>query len=203
MRATGLHGAAAGRVVRRRVVVGWLVAVAFSLTSVATPATAEPVPPEAEPAAAMSTLAEAIPDVVGGLELEPVLLDGRAALRGAEPDDPVLALLDVAEAYGQPIEALSLATAGAVQGTRVIAVLGARWPGVPARELTDVIVPLVVGPTQDAPVVEDTVAGRDVLRVYVGVGAPGDDVYVLEGEEVVWFVVAGGDDLLELVAALP
>ena len=190
---------------RRPTVAGWLLAAALLVPSLTPALGADEAAPTStpEPTPATASLADAIPAVVGGLELVPVEMDGRSSLLGAEPGDPALALLHVARAHDQPIEALALATAGAAQGARLIAVLGARWPGVPASELTDVIVPLVAGPTSDAPVVGDTIGGREVLRVYVGVGAPGDDVYVLESEDVVWFVVAGGDDLLELIAALP
>ena len=74
---------------------------------------------------------------------------------------------------------LALATAGAAQGTRVIAVLGARWPGVPASELTDVIVPLVVGHEEyrerDLDVVLGTDRAHQLVAAWMDLGLFGAD----------------------------
>ena len=73
-----------------------------------------------------------------------------------------------------------------------------------AEQIQDPMVSLLLGGTEGAEVMQDTIASREVTVITDAPDAgPDSVVYVVNSGEVVWMVIADDDSLEEVIAALP
>ncbi len=152
---------------------------------------------------AADALAAQLPDEAAGYQLEKAgyTLDQV----GAQFDPAVLAELQgIAEANGADAQLLSVAQATGVDDAGFISLAGASIAGVPAEQVQDAMIRLLL-PVDDSTVIEtETIGGREVTRVDLAPDpGPGDSAYVISSGEDVWFIVSTVEDISEVVAALP
>lgn len=173
-----------------------------SVEQVELPPEPTPAPPSAAEMAA-DALAAQLPDEAAGFQLEKVaftLVDV-----GGQLDRDVIAELQaIAEANDADTQLLSIAQASGQDAEGFISLAGASIPGVPAEQVQDAMIRLLL-PTDDSTgITSETIGGREVTRVDLAPDpGPGESAYVVSSGEAVWFVVSTLEDISEVVAALP
>jgi cyclophilin family peptidyl-prolyl cis-trans isomerase len=159
-------------------------------------------PPTAAEQAADALVAQ-LPDEAAGYQLQKVAftLD---EIGGQLDRDVIAELQGIAEANGADAQLLSIAQASGQDAEGYISLAGASIPGVPAEQVQDAMIRLLL-PTDDSTgITTETIADREVTRVdLVPDPGPGDSAYVVSSGEAVWFIVSTLEDVSEVVAALP
>ena len=154
------------------------------------------VPPDA------TSPAGAMPAAVCGRPLSVQTLSGDEIIANAPEGDPIHALADIAEANGGTVSDLTVATAQTGEGPGMVGLLSATLAGVPASDIAEDLTRILLQLEEGAEVEPGVVGGRDVMVVPEG-GPRTGPLHVLASGEVLWFVVAEGDVLESVVAALP
>ena len=159
-----------------------------------------------EPAPALvppggSPLEGSMPATVCGRPLTSSYFAGDDIIANAPEGDPIHELSALAEANGATASDLSVATAETGGGAGMVALLGATLAGVPASDIADELTRALLQLGEAAETEPGVVAGRDVTIVRPG-GAEGPTLHVFPSGDVLWFVVAEGDILESVVAAL-
>jgi peptidyl-prolyl cis-trans isomerase B (cyclophilin B) len=178
--------------------------ISASVEQVELPPEPSPAPPsEAEVAAA--ELQAMLPVEIAGLPLQSTAFTSDEILPGSGEDAAVLELTSISEANDASIAELAIATAGSDDGSGTfVTVLAGSIPGVPADLVAEPMRQLIIGDTEGAEISDMVIAGRDVKQVQDTQDAgPENTIYVIESDDVVWFVVADPDSLEEAIAALP
>jgi len=173
-----------------------------SVEQVELPPEPTPAPPTAAEQAADVLVAQ-LPDEAAGYQLQKVAftLD---EIGGQLDRDVIAELQGIAEANGADAQLLSIAQASGQDAEGYISLAGASIPGVPAEQVQDAMIRLLL-PTDDSTgITTETIADREVTRVdLVPDPGPGDSAYVVSSGEAVWFIVSTLEDISEVVAALP
>lgn len=173
-----------------------------SVEQVELPPEPTPAPPTAAEQAADALVAQ-LPDEAAGYQLQKVAftLD---EIGGQFDRDVIAELQGIAEANGADAQLLSIAQASGQDAEGYISLAGASIPGVPAEQVQDAMIRLLL-PTDDSTgITTETIADREVTRVdLVPDPGPGDSAYVISSGEAVWFIVSTLEDVSEVVAALP
>ncbi len=173
-----------------------------SVEQVELPPEPTPAPPTAAEQAADALVAQ-LPDEAAGYQLQKVAftLD---EIGGQLDRDVIAELQGIAEANGADAQLLSMAQASGQDAEGYISLAGASIPGVPAEQVQDAMIRLLL-PTDDSTgITTETIADREVSRVdLVPDPGPGDSAYVISSGEAVWFIVSTVEDISEVVAALP
>jgi cyclophilin family peptidyl-prolyl cis-trans isomerase len=174
-----------------------------SVEQVELPPEPTPAPPTAAEQAADALVAQ-LPDEAAGYQLQKVAytLD---EIGGQFDRDVIAELQGIAEANGADAQLLSVAQASGQDAEGgYISLAGASIPGVPAEQIQDAMIRLLL-PTDDSTgITSETIADREVTRVdLVPDPGPGDSAYVISSGEAVWFIVSTLEDISEVVAALP
>ena len=113
-------------------------------------------------------------------------------------------LQGIAEANGADAQLLSVAQATGVDDAGFISLAGASIPGVPAEQVQDAMIRLLLRSMHSTCMETETIGGREVTRVDLAPDpGPGDSAYVISSGEDVWFIVSTVEDISEVVAALP
>ncbi len=186
-----------------------VVAVTLASVVVLTPtAVAQDEDPDVAPLRTTSeaalALEDAIPDVIAGLALETLSYDGVDIIEGADADDPVAELQEMAAAAGVGVDELLLASGTAQSEERFVGVLAARLGGVDAAEFAPALTPLLLETTDATPFVRLTIGDLDVTQVGPGTGLTGEAlVYVAEIGDTAWYVVTDAELLEEVLETLP
>ncbi|MEA2025102.1 MAG: peptidylprolyl isomerase [Chloroflexota bacterium] len=173
-----------------------------SVEQVELPAEPTPEPPTAAELAA-SELGALLPDTAGGYDLEHAVFTLEEV--GAQFDrDVITELQGIADANAADLELLTIAQASAGDADGFVSIAGARIPGVPAEQIEDAIVRLLLPVDHSTARSEETIGDREVTRLDLAPDPqPGDSAYVYSSGDVVWFVISTLDDISEVVAALP
>jgi cyclophilin family peptidyl-prolyl cis-trans isomerase len=160
-----------------------------------------PEPPTAAELAADALVAQ-MPDSVAGYELQ--TMPFTFAQIGAQLDtDGVVELRSIAEANAADAELLSIAQASGGDADGFVSVAAASIPGVPAEQIQEVMVDLLLPVDGSTGMSVETVGGREVTRVEMAPDPRPEDVaYVLSDGEVVWFIISTTDAVGEVVADL-
>jgi cyclophilin family peptidyl-prolyl cis-trans isomerase len=174
-----------------------------SVEQVELPPEPTPAPPTAAEQAADALVAQ-LPDEAAGYQLQKVAytLD---EIGGQFDRDVIAELQGIAEANGADAQLLSVAQASGQDAEGgYISLAGASIPGVPAEQIQDAMIRLLL-PTDDSTgITSETIADREVTRVdLVPDPGPGDSAYVISSGEAVWFIVSTLEDISGVVAALP
>ncbi len=173
-----------------------------SVEQVELPPEPTPAPPSAAQQAA-DELAALLPDEAAGYQLDKVAFTLEQV--GSQVDPDVLAELQgIAEANGADVQSLSVARASAADADGFISLAGASIPGVPAEQVQDAMIRLLL-PTDDSTAIQtQTIADREVTRIDLAPDpGPSDSAYVISSGDVVWFIVSTVEDVSDVVAALP
>jgi hypothetical protein len=144
-----------------------------------------------------------LPDEAAGYQLQKVAftLD---EIGGQFDRDVIAELQGIAEANGADAQLLSVAQASAGDAEGFISLAGASIPGVPAEQVEDAMIRLLLPADASAVISSETIGGRDVTRVDLAPDpGPGESAYVISSGEAVWFIVSTVEDISEVVAALP
>ncbi len=173
-----------------------------SVEQVELPPEPSPAPPSAADLAA-DELAALLPDEAAGYQLQKVAFTLEEI--GGQLDRDIIAELQaIAQSNGADAQLLSVAQASAGDSDGFVSLAGASIPGVPAEQVQDAMIRLLL-PTDESTAIETvTIADREVTRVdLVPDPAPGDSAYVVSSGDAVWFIVSTVEDVSEIVAALP
>lgn len=200
-----------------------LLTTAFALTSLSAPVLAQeagsPAPePSGSPAPSESPLAEAtltpsgvtaaelsalLPKEIAGLAVSGSSFEAASILSGVESDALLQDMADLALAYETELDRFAIAGGGAVEGDAFVSVIGGWLPGVPAAELQEAFVSIVLGPTDPELTGPGTVAGQEVTVIRADPDAgPADTAYLIPVGEVVWLVIADEDTLPAAIGAV-
>jgi peptidyl-prolyl cis-trans isomerase B (cyclophilin B) len=177
--------------------------VSTSVEQVELPAEPTPAPPTAAELAADALVAQ-LPDEAAGYQLQKVAFT-LEDVGGQFDRDVMEELQGIAEANDADAQLLSIAQAGGQDAEGgFISLAGASIPGVPAEQVQDAMIRLLL-PTDDSTgITTETIADREVTRVdLVPDPGPGESAYVVSSGEAVWFIVSTLEDISEVVAALP
>ncbi|MFO7532969.1 MAG: peptidylprolyl isomerase [Candidatus Limnocylindrales bacterium] len=174
-----------------------------SVEQVELPPEPSPAPPTAAELAADALVAQ-LPDEAAGYQLQKVAFT-LEDVGGQFDRDVMEELQGIAEANDADAQLLSIAQAGGQDAEGgFISLAGASIPGVPAEQVQDAMIRLLL-PTDDSTgITTETIADREVTRVdLVPDPGPGESAYVVSSGEAVWFIVSTLEDISEVVAALP
>jgi cyclophilin family peptidyl-prolyl cis-trans isomerase len=174
-----------------------------SVEQVELPPEPSPAPPTAAELAADALVAQ-LPDEAAGYQLQKVAFT-LEDVGGQFDRDVMEELKGIAEANDADAQLLSIAQAGGQDAEGgFISLAGASIPGVPAEQVQDAMIRLLL-PTDDSTgITTETIADREVTRVdLVPDPGPGESAYVVSSGEAVWFIVSTLEDISEVVAALP
>ncbi|HSM34179.1 MAG TPA: peptidylprolyl isomerase [Anaerolineae bacterium] len=174
-----------------------------SVEQVELPPEPSPAPPTAAELAADALVAQ-LPDEAAGYQLQKVAFT-LEDVGGQFDRDVMEELQGIAEANDADAQLLSIAQAGGQDAEGgFISLAGASIPGVPAEQVQDAMIRLLL-PTDDSTgITTETIADREVTRVdLVPDPGPGESAYVVSSGEAVWVIVSPGEALREVVAALP
>lgn len=192
---------------------------ALALTSLSVPVFAQeaesPAPePSASPLAGATLtpsgvtaaeLSALLPEEIAGLAVSGSSFEAASILGAVDSDAVLQDMADLALAFDTELDRFAIAGGGAVDGEAFVSVIGGRLPGVPAAELQEAFVSIVLGPTDPELTGPGTVAGQEVMVIRAGADAgPTDTAYLIPVGEVVWLVIADEDTLpaaIEAVAA--
>jgi hypothetical protein len=153
-------------------------------------------------------IAALMPTRLGGLETDVMVERGRGHLDDLDPDDPAdtqerADIERFLEATGAPIEALTTASAVAIDGDRALIVAAARVIDSEADLLRDAYVTLLSDAMGDPVVTAGQLGGRDVTILSSGSGEAAEPVYVYAVGDTVWLLAIPPDAALEVIEALP
>jgi hypothetical protein len=174
-----------------------------SVEQVELPPEPTPAPPSAAELAADS-LAAQLPDEAAGFQLQKVAYTLEEV--GGQFDREVIAeLQSIAEANGADAQLLSIAQASGQDAEGFISLAAASIPGVPAEQVEDAMIRLLLPTDESTGITTETMGGREVTRVDLAPDpGPGESAYVVSSSgEAVWFIVSTVEDVSEVVAALP
>jgi cyclophilin family peptidyl-prolyl cis-trans isomerase len=173
-----------------------------SVEQVELPPEPSPAPPTAAELAADALVVQ-LPDEAAGYQLQKVAFT-LEDVGGQFDRDVMEELQGIAEANGADAQLLSIAQASGQDAEGFISMAGASIPGVPAEQVQDAMIRLLL-PTDDSTgITTETIADREVTRVdLVPDPGPGESAYVVSSGEAVWFIVSTLEDISEVVAALP
>ena len=175
-----------------------------SVEQVELPPEPTPAPPSAAELAADS-LAAQLPDEAAGFQLQKVAYTLEEV--GGQFDREVMAeLQSIAEANGADAQLLSIAQASGQDAEGgFISLAGASIPGIPAEQVEDAMIRLLLPTDASTGITSETIADREVTRVDLAPDpGPGESAYVVSSNgEAVWFIVSTMEDISEVVAALP
>jgi cyclophilin family peptidyl-prolyl cis-trans isomerase len=174
-----------------------------SVEQVELPPEPTPEPPTASELAA-SELEAMVPRDIAGLDLQGNTFTAEEILTGFTEDELLAELTSIASANDAQVDQLSIATGSGSNGEQSVSIVAGSIPGVPAEDIQDPMVQLLLGGTEGAELTQETIAGREVTAI---TGAPdaGPDsvVYVANSGDVVWLVIADDSSVEEVIAALP
>jgi hypothetical protein len=166
----------------------------------ASPAAESALTPSAETAAA---LVELVPSEIAGMPLTKSTFEAAQVLADVESDALLLEMADLALAHDTELDRFAVAGGGVVDGEAFVSVIGGHLPGVPAVELQEAFVSIVLGPTDLGLTELGTIAGHDltIIRADADSG-PADTAYLLPVGEVAWLVIADEGSLEAAIEAL-
>jgi len=187
------------------------------LTTIAVPAFGQdaespaPAPSEVPAAEASMTpsgvtaaeLSALVPGEIAGMAVTGSTFEAATVLAAVESDALLQAMADLALANDTELARFAIAGGGAVEGEAFVSVIGGWLPGVPADQLQESFVSIVLGPTDPELTALGTVAGREVTVIRAGANASAaDTAYLLPVGEVVWLVIADEASLEAAIEAI-
>ena len=156
--------------------------------------------PSGETAAGLEA---SVPSEIGSMVLTTSTFEAADVLANVESDALLLDLADLALAYDTELNRLAVAGGGGVEGEAFVSIIGARMPGVPAEELEEAFVGIVLGPTDPELTAPGTVAGQEVTVIRADADAgPASTAYLLPVGEVAGLVIADEANLEAAIEAL-
>jgi peptidyl-prolyl cis-trans isomerase B (cyclophilin B) len=173
-----------------------------SVEQVELPPEPTPAPPTAAELAADALVAQ-LPDEAAGYVLQKVAFT-LEDVGGQFDRDVMEELQGIAEANDADAQLLSIAQASAGDAEGFISLAGASIPGVPAEQVEDAMIRLLLPTDASTGIASETIGGREVTRVDLAPDpGPGESAYVISSGEAVWFIVSTLEDISEVVTALP
>jgi peptidyl-prolyl cis-trans isomerase B (cyclophilin B) len=173
-----------------------------SVEQVELPPEPTPAPPTAAELAADALVAQ-LPDEAAGYVLQKVAFT-LEDVGGQFDRDVMEELQGIAEANDADAQLLSIAQASAGDAEGFISLAGASIPGVPAQQVEDAMIRLLLPTDASTGIASETIGGREVTRVDLAPDpGPGESAYVISSGEAVWFIVSTLEDISEVVTALP
>jgi peptidylprolyl isomerase len=169
------------------------------------PEEADPPPPSAADAAAAALLS-AVPSTILGLDIESSTFNvDQIIAAGTEGDPAPVALAAAAEANGASLDELSIISANAQDAATSVAMVVASIPGVPAAEIDEALIELILGGIgPDAVVTDEVISDVAVTRVKAAEDAPWEDIiHIVEDADRTWFIVTDLDSIVDVVTELP
>ena len=179
--------------------------VSTAIEQVELPEEPDPPPPSAAEVAAFA-LAAAVPETIIGIDIDSSTFGvDQIIAPGTEGEPAPAALAAAAEANGASLEELAIVSAGGQDGEGSVQLVLASIPGVPAAEIDEALIELILGGIgPDAVVTDEVISDVAVTRVKATEDSPWQDIiHIVEDADRTWFIVTDLESLVDVIDELP